>query len=63
VVAAPLRGQRRNEQFFVRGESDCTSESGAGQFSIFGALEDKDGVELYMRATLKGLAKEQRFFR
>jgi hypothetical protein len=28
---------------FYEGESDCTSETGAGQFSIFGAVEEKDG--------------------
>jgi hypothetical protein len=28
---------------FYEGEGDCTSETGAGQFSIFGAIEEKDG--------------------
>jgi hypothetical protein len=28
---------------FYEGESDCTSETGAGQFSIFGAVEEKSG--------------------
>jgi hypothetical protein len=28
---------------FYEGEGDCTSEMGAGQFSIFGAIEEKDG--------------------
>jgi hypothetical protein len=27
--------------FFCASESDCTSETGAGQFSIFGAVEEK----------------------
>jgi hypothetical protein len=32
----------RNEQLFMNaGEGDCTKEMGAGQFSIFGATEDK----------------------
>jgi hypothetical protein len=30
-------------QIFYEGEADCTSETGAGQFSIFGAVEEKDG--------------------
>ena len=63
MVAAPLRGQRRNEQFLVRGESDCTSEMGAGQFSIFGAYEDKGGADFYMGGMLKEIAKEQSFCR
>jgi hypothetical protein len=29
--------------FFGDGEGDCTSEKGAGQFSIFGAVEEKSG--------------------
>jgi len=31
--------------FFLEGEGDCTSEKGAGQFSIFGAVEEKGGGE------------------
>jgi hypothetical protein len=29
-------------QIFCESDSDCTSEKGAGQFSIFGACEEKD---------------------
>jgi hypothetical protein len=28
---------------FCKSEGDCTSEMGAGQFSIFGAYEEKSG--------------------
>jgi hypothetical protein len=42
----------RSQQFrqglhrsFLPGEGDCTSEKGAGQFSIFGAVEEKGGGE------------------
>jgi hypothetical protein len=30
-------------EIFYEGEGDCTSETRAGQFSIFGALEEKIG--------------------
>jgi hypothetical protein len=33
----------RRDLNFYEGEGDCTSETGAGQFSIFGAVEEKDG--------------------
>jgi hypothetical protein len=32
-----------NDLDFYEGEGDCTSETGAGQFSIFGAIEEKSG--------------------
>jgi len=32
-----------NDWDFYEGEGDCTSETGAGQFSIFGAIEEKSG--------------------
>jgi hypothetical protein len=35
----------RSEQFFVRGEGECTKEMGAGQFSIFGAIEEKEAPD------------------
>ena len=31
-----------NDGFFCASEGDCTSEKGAGQFSIFGAIEEKE---------------------
>jgi hypothetical protein len=31
-----------NDWDFYEGEGDCTSETGAGQFSIFGAIEEKE---------------------
>jgi len=34
---------------FYEGEGDCTSETGAGQFSIFGAVEEKDGRGFWRR--------------
>jgi len=30
------------QSFFCEGETDCTSEMVRGQFSIFGAIEEKD---------------------
>jgi hypothetical protein len=35
----------RNANFFSKSEGDCTSETAAGQFSIFGAVEEKDGQD------------------
>jgi hypothetical protein len=36
----------RNEAgFFCEGEGDCTSERRAGQFSIFGAVEEKNTTD------------------
>jgi hypothetical protein len=32
----------RNDWEIYEGEGDCTSETGAGQFSIFGAIEEKN---------------------
>jgi len=38
----PNRLTGQNEfNFFCESEGDCTSERGAGQFSIFGAVEEK----------------------
>jgi hypothetical protein len=35
------------------GEGDCTSETGAGQFSIFGAIEEKSRKVFSERARMK----------
>jgi len=43
---------------FYEGESDCTSETGAGQFSIFGAVEEKDGRR-FSRSDMEEATKER----
>jgi len=43
-------------QFFVEGETECTSETARGQFSIFGAVEENVG-----RRTLRIAASENIF--
>jgi hypothetical protein len=35
-------GRRERLENVYEGEGDCTSETGAGQFSIFGAIEEKN---------------------
>jgi hypothetical protein len=35
--------QLRRVEMFCESEGDCTSETGVGQFSIFGAVEENGG--------------------
>jgi hypothetical protein len=46
---------------FCESEGDCTSETGAGQFSIFGASEEKSGRRLPRLGRLKEGMKEAQF--
>jgi hypothetical protein len=46
---------------FCESESDCTSEMGAGQFSIFGANEEKGEGRFPGLGRLKEGMKEARF--
>jgi len=38
-----LAGQDKVDIFLTENEGDCTGEMGPGQFSIFGAIEEKTG--------------------
>ena len=50
-------------QFFIRGESECTSEGVRGQFNIFGAIEEIVGSGVCrrnLRAKKSGWLEEAR---
>ena len=49
-----------NDLDFYEGEGDCTSETGAGQFSIFGAIEEKTCHGFSRIATDQGTGEERR---
>jgi len=38
---------------FVKNEGDCTSEMGPGQFSIFGAIEEKKAMDVHGSTGMK----------
>jgi len=44
---------------FCESESDCTSETRAGQFSIFGAVEEKDCGDFSGTFTDEATAEER----
>jgi hypothetical protein len=44
---------------FYEGEGDCTSEMGAGQFSIFGAVEEKGGRKFSRNGTDEQTARDE----
>jgi hypothetical protein len=53
----PLTWLERNANFFSKSEGDCTSETAAGQFSIFVAVEEKDGPGFSRRDTDQGTSE------
>ena len=46
-----------------KSEADCTGEMGAGQFSIFGAVEDKDAANFCGSEKFKRTVRERAFLR
>jgi hypothetical protein len=46
--------------FFVESESDCTSERARRQFSIFGALEEIGGDEIWSKGKIVLVVKVRR---
>jgi hypothetical protein len=54
----------RNElSVLCESEGDCTSEMGAGQFSIFGAYEEKSGPGFHGFTRMKQWLRNERLVR
>ena len=53
-----LAGQNKVD-FFVKSEGDCTFEMAAGQFSIFGAIEEKEWPRIWRINTDEAMAEER----
>jgi len=53
-----LAGQNKVD-FFVKSEGDCTFEMAAGQFSIFGAIEEKEWARISRINTDEAMAEER----
>jgi hypothetical protein len=55
IEPAGTSGADRIQIFYREGESECTGERAWGQFSIFGAIEEKGGHGFVRNGTAKKL--------
>ena len=58
-----LAGQDKVDLLLTENEGDCTSEMGRGQFSIFGACEEKSGHGFHGFIRMKRRLKNTRLLR
>jgi len=54
---------RTRSILLIENEADCTSETGAGQFSIFGAYEEKSGPGFHGFTRMKQWLRNERLVR
>ena len=54
---------RTRSIFLIENEADCTSETDAGQFSIFGAYEEKSGPGFHGFTRMKQWLRNERLVR
>jgi hypothetical protein len=60
VESIPASSRSRNDFSIDEGEGDCTSEMGSGQFSIFGAVEEKMATDFHGFKRIENESFEQR---